>query len=79
MDNGKKVPTNSIAVHPHDDNVFLLACIDQYVRLYDRRMIGTNQQAYRRLCPHKLVRDVGSQRRERHIVQPHSLERHTAT
>ncbi|XP_043201032.1 DDB1- and CUL4-associated factor 8-like [Amphibalanus amphitrite] len=57
MDNGKRIPTNSIACHPDNDNVFLLACIDKYVRVYDRRMIGSEQSAYRRLCPHRLLDD----------------------
>ncbi|XP_037072763.1 DDB1- and CUL4-associated factor 8-like [Pollicipes pollicipes] len=54
MDSGKKVPTNSIATHPEDGNVFLLACVDKFVRLYDRRMMG-NDEPYRRLCPHRLL------------------------
>ena len=67
VDNNKKIPTNSIAAHPADDNVFLLSCIDKYVRVYDRRMIGSERQAYRRLCPHRLV--SGDTR----IAVPHGL------
>lgn len=48
---GRIVAANCIAAHPSDSNVLALACVDRYVRLYDRRMLGPARAQHRALCP----------------------------
>lgn len=54
--NERKIALYSISTHPIDTTEFCVGGRDQYVRVYDRRQIPTDDgNAFKKLCPHNLV------------------------
>ena len=58
---GKKVPLHSIHAHPMNDHQFCVSGKDEYVRVYDRRLLSPFGPPVIKYCPNHLVSslDIG--------------------